>query len=300
MQIDILHPLAFLRWSSKCSVLPVGICFAQAVLLEDRLYLGGGMTSGNHRDDARLYVYTHTTDMWSMMETPVLWFALISYHSQLVLVGGRNYIDEKILGPVTNKLWTKDKHTWLKSIPPMTKGRYSASAVEFAGNILVAGGADNITDVEVYNGHHWTTIHHLPDPCQHMKSAVLNGHLYLMGGILQGKRVYCAPLDILCKPSENPPPSLWKRHPDVPHEYFSPVVIGNRIIAVGGGIGSPSSSIHAYSPHTQSWVHVGDMPIGLGHTCTAVLPNGKLMIIGGWSSTSQLNSCVYQASLNGK
>ena len=275
---------------------------AQAVWLGDKLYVGGGDTSESQRDNARLYIYTPTTDTWSHIDTPVYRFALITYQSQLVLVGGMEFVGEQRDGPVTNKLWTLTEHgQWRETLPPMRTKRRRASAVEFAGNILVAGGEDDkgrfTNIVEVYNGHHWAIAQCLPKACYWMKSTVLNGHWYLMGGWEQGKEVYCASLDSLvasCQPSEKPlVPSVWKRVPDVPHEHSSIAVFGNGLIAVGG-YPSPSSSIHAYSPYTHSWVHVGDMPVGLRFTCTAVLPTGELMVIGG-----SRESCVHKASFNG-
>ena len=298
MQVDILHPLASLKWR-ECRRLPVGMMNAQAVWLGDKLYVGGGGTSG------RLYIYTPTTDTLSEIDSPVYGFALITYHSQLVLVGGREYVGEKRDGPVTIKLWTLTGHDqWRETLPPMTTKCNSASAVEFADNIIVAGGADNwrgIDIIEVYNGHHWAKAQCLPKPISDMKSTVLNGHWYLMGGEEQGEEVYYASLDSLvasCQPSEKPLPSVWKRLPDVPHGWSSTAVFGNRLIAVGGGY-PPRSSIHAYSPHTQSWLHVGDMPVGLASTCTAVLPTGELMVIGGLSHPFMRESCVYKTSLNG-
>jgi hypothetical protein len=276
---------------------------AQAVWLGDKLYVGGGWIPGNRRDAARLCIHTPTTDTWSHIDTPACYFALVTYHSQLVLVGGREFFGEWRDGPVTNKLWTlTGQDHWRETLPPMTTKRQNTSAVEFADNILVAGGVDDkrsIDIVEVYNGHHWAEAQRLPKPCYGMKSTVLNGHWYLMGGRGQGEEVYYASLDSLvasCRPSEKLLPSVWKRLPDVPHGRSSTAVFGNRLIAVGGGF-PPSSSIHAYFPHTQSWVHVGDMPDELDSTCTAVLPTGDLMVIGGDSDKS-MESCVHKASLN--
>ena len=277
---------------------------AHAVWLGDKLYVGGGTTARSVRDDARLYIYTPTTDTWSHINTPAYFFALITYHSQLVLVGGKEFVGEWRDGPDTNKLWTLTEHDqWRETLPPMTTKRYKASAVEFADNILVAGGQDdnwrNIGIVEVYNGHHWAEAQCLPKPCSDMKSTVLNGHWYLMGGWEQEEEVYYASLDSLVVSRRSKPLlSVWKRFPDVPHGRSSTAVFGNRLIAVGGVYPSPSSSIRAYSPHSQSWVHVGDMPVKLGSTCTAVLPTGELMVIGGRSDTS-MESCVHNASLIG-
>ena len=278
---------------------------AQAVWLGDKLYVGGGLTLESGRGNAKLYIHSPTTNAWRHINTPVFLFALITYHSRLVLVGGMEFVREYEDGPVTNKLWTLSEYDqWREARPPMATKRHSASAVEFGDKILVAGGEDddwrNVDIVEVYDGHHWAEVQCLPKPCPNMKSTVLNGHWYLIGGEGQGKEVYYASLDSLvasCQPSEKPLPSVWKRLPDVPHACSSTAVFGNRLIAVGGKVyPSASSSIHAYSPHTKSWVHVGDMPVELYSTCTAVLPTGDLMVIGGLSDTF-IELCVHKASL---
>ena len=304
-QVDILHPSAELEWR-ECGSLPqdVDMRDAQAVWLGDKLYVGGGWSlKPRGRDKARLYIHTPTTDTWSHIDTPVYWFALITYHSQLVLVGGRELVGEyeRSDEPVTNKLWTLINHDqWRETLPVMKTKRHRASAIGFAYNILVAGGKDdemrNVDIFEVYNGHHWAEAQYLPKPCYCMKSTVLSGHWYLMGGEGLAKEVYYASLDsLVASCNEKPLPSVWKRLPDVPHVCSSTAVFGNRLIAVGGGHLSFNLSIHAYSPHTKSWVHVGDMPVRLDSTCTAVLPTGDLVVIGGLSDC--MKSCVHKASL---
>ena len=282
---------------------------AQAVLLGDKVYVGGGQTS---RGANRLCMYNLTTDEWSLsLDTPVSEFALIAYQSYLVLVGGKECsIRDGSDRPATSKLRTMIHHDeWRETLPPMTTKRQCASAIGFTGNIVVAGGKDDkrrvLDTVEVYNGQHWAKAHHLPEPCSFMKSAVLTGHWYLMGGRGQDKEVYYASLDSLvasCQPGEKPLPSVWKRLPDVPHERSSTAVFGKRLIAVGREHSLPSSSIHAYSPHIQSWIHVGNMPVKLQSTCTTVLPTGQLMVMGRHDGISVLESYVYtcRTSLNGK
>ena len=217
-----------------------------------------------------------------------------------MLVGGEYH------GTVTNKLWTLIRHDqWRETLPPMEIKCFCASAVEFADNILVAGGRKwrNVDVVEVYNGHQWAVAQYLPEPHCTMKSTILNGHWYLMGGEEQEGEVYYASLDSLvasCRPSEKHSyvRSVWKRLPDVPYVHSSTAVFGNRLIAIGGGRRlSSSSSIHAYFPHTQSWVHVGNMPVRLvsTYTCSTVLPTGELMVIG--RSNTSMKSCVHKLSL---
>ena len=306
LQVDILHPFASLEWS-ECKELPVGMCDAQAVWLEGKIYMGGGDTSGSYRNDARLYIYTPAIDTWDTIDTPVYWFALTTYNSHLVLVGGVEYAGDVVLGPDTNKLWTLDEQNKLQeNLPPMRVRRCCVTALSHEDHILVAGGMHNggigLDVVEVYGNHNWSSAQCIPKPCIEMKSTVLDGHWYLMGGYEQGTVVYCASLDSLiasCQPSETShPTSLWKRLPDVDNVNSTPSVFGNRLTAIGG-IGDtylPISSIHAFFPHTWSWVHVGDLPNAGCQTCTMVLPSGELIVIGGFLSNTNK---VYKATLNG-
>ena len=272
VQGDILHPLTSLEWR-KCSVPPERVfsfsapAVSRAVCLGDKLYFGVD----------KLLIYTHTTDTWAIKDTPVCYFALVVYHSQLVLVGG-----VMTDGSVTNKLWTLDRHNQFKeTLPPMTVRRRGASAVEYSNNIIVACGQDDqwrSTDiVEVYNGHHWAIAQSLPIAYYGMNIAILNGHLYLAGGVGQGKQVYYASVESLiasCQPSGRHLPSVWSRHAVASYESSSLVAFGNRLLAIG------YNTIRAYSPYSQSWIHVADKPGGDSGEAAAVLPSGDLMVAG--------------------
>ena len=231
----------------------------------------------NTRADASLYIYTPATDTWTTLDTPVYLFALTTYHSQLVLVGGREYVAEYIhvYGPPTNKLWTlSEAGEWQETLPPMpTPCGIGASAVSHGDHLLVISDDYHNNKVYVYNGHHWASAQHPPQRLAFIKSTVLNGHWYLMGGVEQliplfslKTCVYSASLDSLlasCQPSETSQPSfVWKTLTDVPSGYCYPVVFGNRLVAVGGRESpSTTTSLHAYSSLTQSWVHIGDAPV---------------------------------------
>ena len=249
--------------------------------------MGGGMTSKSFRDDAKLRVYTPTADTWSTMDTPTYHFALVIYHSQLVLVGGIKYVGER-LGPLTNKLWSLSEcGNWEETLPPMITKRHSASAVSRGDHLLVAGGTTfdplDVVEVFVYSDHRWVNTQPLPIPCQNMKSVVFNGYWYLMGGS-RDQNVYFVSLDLLiasCQPLGETSYE-WKKLPGVLHGQFSPAVFGNRLtVVVGDCITQPNSAVLAYSPSIESWVHVGNVPlIGDSSTCTIGLPTGELIVIG--------------------
>ena len=119
-QINLLLPLASLEWR-ECSEMPLGMSDAQAVVLGDKVYIGGG--DSTHHSQAVLIIYDYSNDSWRMLDTPTVNYALTTYNSKLVLVGGRDLNTETI----TNQLWVLDEQWhWTQSLPPMTTGRSRA------------------------------------------------------------------------------------------------------------------------------------------------------------------------------
>ena len=295
---------------------------AQAIYLKDKIYIrgGAGETLDTLRDAARLYVYCLSTDLWDgePLDTPVYNFALTTYDLLLVLVGGRDYVPDQGPGSCTNKLWTWGEHAgqWKETLSPMRTKRSFATAVNVKKYLIVAGGkgetGDKSNAVEVYDGNQWANAQCLPKADYLIQCVVYDSNLYLMGGYQQEKIVYYASLDSLiasCQPCETPQTSsVWKRLPDVPHEQCSPAVFGSRLVAVGGGMTTTSSEIHAYSPHaypphTQPWEHVGKMPVSMNSTCTVVLPTGELIVVGGMmviENTFRYSDKVFKTTLKSK
>ena len=204
---------------------------AQTVLLGDKIYAGGA-TEISKETAARVYIYTPSEDVWDALDTPVCYFALAIYCSQLVVVGGVECVYDK--QSCTNKLWLLNQESW-QSLPPMKTKRQFASAVGHGDYLIVAGGEDeeSMTDLlDVFNGHFWAYTYHLPfQPFPNMKSAVVNGHWYLTGGL---KGVFVASLDLLtasCKVAE--PSTVWKRIRDVPVLSSCLAEFDNHLIAIG-------------------------------------------------------------------
>ena len=225
---------------------------------------------------SRLLVYTPATDTWNTLDTPVYNFALTTYRSKLVLVGGREYVREKVEGRPSNKVWTlSEDGKWEETLPPMETACDHTSAVSHGDHFLVIDG--DCKEVHVYNGHHWAKAQHLTEILVQVQSTVLNGDLYVTGSLLQNK-IYSASLDSLIassQPSETSQPSpVWKRLPDVPSLCCATTVFGDRLFAVG------SSTIFAYSPSNQSWVNVGRYPIESLFPCALPLSSNELMVIG--------------------
>ena len=258
-----------------------------------------------------LLVYDFTEDLWDRLDTPTQWYALTSYNSQLVLVGGTEPNTEI----ATNELWVLDEQcNWTQPLPPMTTERYQASAVNVGNHLIVAGGKGDscvgpLDVVEVYDGHQWRTAQSLPRPRSWMKSALHEGKWYLDGGAQAEEdcKIYYTSLESLIATTHSEgdeQSSVWKELPGSPLLWSTPVVFKNQLISVAGYFHNSafpySSAIHAYFPSNcnMSWVHVGDLPVACYSTCALVLPTGELLVIGGHSECG-LSPISFIATIGG-
>ena len=295
-----------LQWKEFLE-LPSGMLDANALWLNDNLYLGGGSSSDDV--DNKLYIYSHQDDTWKEMETCVYHYALASFNSQLVLIGGRKSHNNLI----TNKLWNLNNSGEFRSdLNPMPTKRSSASAVGVRKHLIVAGGhGENgpVSTVEVYKNHIWASAQSLPIGCSRMKSAFHEPNWYLMGGTEQGKKVYYTSVKSLlysCYSSDDykkdDTVAAWKTLAEVPFKYSSPAVLGNRLIATGGPSETEilNSAICAYCFVKDCWTHVEDMPTSTSSMSTVVLPSGEMVVLGGLMSDSRESALAFVACLTGK
>ena len=301
LQFDILHPLTSIQWRETCR-LPVKMYDVQSVLMGHNVIVGGGWTSAGSTADATVYIYDINRDYWGIHSiAPTYQSALTTYNSQLVLAGGI----EVASGSVTNSVRVFENGEWCPSIPAMTVARWGASAVSRGQHLIVAGGVSTrtiggYTDiVEVFDGRSWSTAQSLPQRCWYMQSVVYNDVWYVCGGGGQGCEVYSAPLQSIVESTRDTQSTVWTKLPPTPHGYSSITLFGQQLLTIGGGLSSPTSAVHAFSPHSQSWPHVGDLPVALHSTCSLTLPNGELMTLGGTTGTGYSDS-VFIGQLRGK
>ena len=90
----------------------------QAVVLNNKVYVGGGFT-GDVTAAANIYTYDPTTDTWETLQSPTRYSALTTYHNKLLLVGGL----EVSTGQATNQLWVFEEGEQTQPLPPMPTRR---------------------------------------------------------------------------------------------------------------------------------------------------------------------------------
>ena len=255
---DILHPLATIQWET-CWELEDILCnyigkTCRTVVLNDKVYLG--VTCCGWQSGMVLEFSAHLAAWKVLPLPPVSSFGLSTYHSQLVLVGG------KLNGTtLSNKLWVYDNDAWHCSLPPMPTSRQHPVVVNTGTpeHLVVTGGyqyARPIEVVEVLMEGQWVScapLYTLSTLNQEMvvftmvTSTSVNSH--------NSSVVYCQ-LQSLVKACVRPDGAshtgeLWN-YLSVPDVYTGIAAYGKLLICQ-----TSSGDLHALSPDTESWVHVG-------------------------------------------
>ena len=281
-QPNLLHPMTSIIWR-KTSPLPVAYLLAsrlQCAIIGAEVFVVGLVLDPR----SPVQVYNVTNHSWAIHSwSPTCYAALTTYHSQLVLIGG----EEIGTGRVTNRVLVWQEGEWHPSLPPMTVARREASAVSSGNLIIVAGGETSlhgltvsIADVvELFNGHSWMMAQSLPVARCDMYSVLHNGVWYLGGGVELGRDVFKATVQSIVDSTHRPTQcQVWTRLPPTPHPIYSIAVFNQQLMAIEEG--PSSTAICAYFRHTQSWVHVDDIPVALFFSsCALTLPTGDLMVV---------------------
>ncbi len=269
---DILHPSTYLEWE-EWPPLPVEMSNARSVYLNGTLYFGGGTTSGpRYRADAALYSFKPGVDStWTVTHTPTYYSAFVVHDSELLLVGGCEYPT----GEITNKVFTMRDGRFVETLPPMKERRRSLSAVS-SGSALVVARGEWATSVEVFKDGQWTTAPFLPSAGSDMKSALHGDQWYL---ITSFGKVFCASLQSLVSGGNQSPSETL---PDAPNRCSAAAFFGGHLLSIGGeDYHNHTTTIHAFSPSTQSWEHVADLPLPLDRPTAVVLSREQLIVSSG-------------------
>ena len=294
----------------------MGMSEAQTVVIGDRVYCGGGDADD---DDAeyRVFCYSPSEDSWNTLpDCDVCYFGLGQVRGKLVTVGGVRKSD----GAVTNEVYEFDEVTqsWKQSIPPIPTARWSPAVLSHHSSLTVAGGCTGPTRtsvVEVFREEtsQWHTTEPLPFRWRDASSVLINNRWYLLGGRADeeyySNRAMCAHIDLLLLKAlphdqvstdrDVPNTSAWEVLPYTPHYRSAVATFGASVLAVGGTTNAypldAEAAVHVYSPCTNEWFHISDLPAPRVMVATAMLSPTELLVIGGWGH-GQENS-VYKGLL---
>jgi len=221
--------------------------------------------------------------------------AYVKVGNRFYLLGGRGNKPVEIFDPATGT-WTKG------AFPPVEMHHFQA--VDYGGKVYVVGAMTGrypteppLPNIYIYDPatDAWSLGPEVPADRRRggAGAVVYNGLIYLVAGIRNGHTDgHVAWVDTF-----DPRTGAWQRLPDAPRprDHFQAAVIGGKLYAAGGRRSSFATGqtfqltvpeVDVFDLQTKQWSTLpaaANLPTQRAG-CTAVVANGKLLIIGGESA----------------
>jgi serine/threonine protein kinase len=194
---------------------------------------------------------------------------------------------------------------WTKIFPPMPTKRKRTTSLCTGITLIVAGGEGEggrgLSTVEVMNTEtcQWSTAADLPRPMYYASATVCGDQLYMLGGVMDNhviKSAYTCSVSALlqsCVPNSlevkfqrtslEDKARVWRQVADLPVTLSTCESFHGRLLAVGGWMESDkvATAVYMYNSTTNSWEIISHMTTGRRLCFTAVLPDNRLMVVGG-------------------
>ena len=268
----------------------------KTTVVNGKVYYGGGDTYDNDHNKYIVYCYDPSQDRWTTLPPlPVRWFGLGQVNGKLVAVGGVKG------GLYTNEVHTYDERSrkWKKTIPPMPTAKWSPGVLSSQSALVVASGFGDAhtAAVEIFKpdtSQWYKTDPLLTTSCDILLVAVGNT-CYALGGYKSehlNRTLYASVDDLV----HNAVPanqikittsaeSAWKTLPNTLTYQPAAAVLAENLFAIGGREipegGAYKEDIYMYSPSTNSWVYISDLPRILSNPAVALLSSTEILVIGG-------------------
>ena len=288
----------------ECVRLPIKLSRGKTTVIDGKVYCGGGFAD-NDKDDYNVYCYDQSQDKWTILPSlRVTCFGLGQVNSKLVAVGGKES------DVYANVVYTYDQQSqeWEQEIPPMPTARQSPGVLSLQSALVVAGGytlSSHTSAVEIFkpDTSQWYRSDPLPNVCRDISLIAIGNTCYALGGYMYNdthlnNMLYYASIDVfLCNavPADQTnhtqgssvSQSAWKVLPNTP--TYGPVaaMLAGNLLAMGGCEipegGDEKKVVYMYSPSTNSWIYISDLPTPLSDPGIAMLSSTEILVIGGWS-----------------
>ena len=249
----------------------------------------------------------HTYDMeigeWSRVpECPLEYFSLAVLKGQLTAIGG------KLAGKPTNFLLSLimvgSVRTWAEHFPSMPTKRYYTATVQSGQSLVVAGGIGDggrlsVIEVMDIDTLQWSSAANVPHTLSLASATICGENLYLLGGLDElgnaTKSVHTCSLSALiqsCQTSSQDSGRVWHEIADTPVYETTCTTFCGRLLTFGGRSMdyNLSAAVHMYNPEMNTWHVISEMMMARYRCLIAVLPQDKLIVVGGHSSFGVTNA----------
>ena len=255
----------------------------------------------SYESSVKIYSYDVTSDSWSQLPGSVRKNGSIAIiNGWLTTVGG---VSSNELLSLTGE---GSGRRWTKKFPPMPTKRSSTAAVCTGTTLIVAGGWGEggvLSTVEVMNTENfqWSTAADLPEPMYRASATICGGQLYMLGGTNKGynytKSVYTYSVSDLTQSGSfiaklmkmYKGSTIWRLVADLPVIRSTCVSCHGQLLAIGGydtDSRKSTTAVYMYNSTTNSWEIISHIITGRWNCVTAVLPDNRLMVVGGYTDSS--------------
>ena len=287
--------------------MPFGIERAFTVVLDGKLYVGGGDTDIELNEHVIL-VYDPERDDWRVLtKCPAKEFAMTSFQSELVVVGGR--VPQKSDTPGRMRpsiasrgvmVWNKHSCEWHEPYPQMPESRWLSSAVGYRDYLIVVSGKNYDTasapgpKTAVFDNscRQWFMAPAVPITSRRMSVSRLSDILYVFSGG-SGNQAFSISVPDLMKEVKQPEGaslSLWKKMPCTLCSVTAENFMG-RVIVAGGSEkigGKAVDRIWSYNPASHKWEDFTKqkmafkLPVARSRFAFAAIAERQIVVAGGY------------------
>ena len=248
-----------------------------------------------------IYSYDATSVSWSRLPDAIHEYGSIAVvNGLLTTVGGLSYSHSNELFSLTGE---GSGRRWTKKFPLMPTERCRTIALCTGTTLIVTGGwagafSGALSTVEVMDTetHQWSTATELPQPMYSASATVCGDQFYMLGGLNKDradtKSVYtcsvsallqsCVPSSMLKGTSLKDKGRLWRPVASLPVTQSTCESFHGQLLAIGGvDSGKSTTAVYMYNSTAKCWKIISHMTTGRWSCFTAVLPDNRLMVVGG-------------------
>ena len=292
----------------------------KTTVINGKVYCGGGYADVDD-DEYIVYCYDPSQDKWTTLPPlPVKYFGLGQVDGELVAVKWEQMF--RITNDIMSYTYCHDERPqrWKQTIPPIPTARSSPGVLSLQSALIVAGGDTSpscTAAVEIFkpDTSQWYRTDPLPTHRRDISLVAIGNTCYALGGHnypLNFNQVRYASVDDLLGTAvpanqtthngSSDTQSAWKTLPNTPTYGPAAAVLAGNLLAIGGWtisrekVGTWRKEIYMYSPSTNSWTYISDLPAPRSDTAVAVLSSTEILVIGGWDG-GRVNT-VYKGTLH--
>ena len=289
-----------MKWI-KCQELPVPMRLAHGTVINDMLYIGGGICP-DYNDEYYVFAYNLRENKWTKLPAalPQCYGVVVNINDVLTVIGGSKYTD----GLPTNKVVTLEEQKWTTLYGDMQCARNRPTVVSYQHYTIVAGGlgeGDVMQDsIEYFNikTNQWTkTKTCLPIPMWCISATTCNNSIIIVryndADSKPRNTTYISTIDSLVQSHDDD--NKWSELYRTPYWDTTIVPHATPPVIVGGndryGKTQDNIMLYMYDDISNRWRTVGSLPIRCTQT-TVITINNNIIIAGGCTDGSNVETAT--------